>query len=596
MLAIVAWRHAIARSGIEFIRGSVSDGVLEPCCGTLIEHHPHHLLVSTRGFLSSLACRIWPNSRFVNPIVHGVSNPSLAVRRSGMSMPPSPRRAWLGVAVLALPCMITVMDLTVLNLAVPRITSALEPSGTQLLWIIDIYGFMLAGALIPIGGLGDRVGRRKLLLIGAAAFGMASAMAAFSTTALMLIAARALLGLAGAAVVPSTLSLLSTLFEDATERTRAIGVWGASFAVGAAIGPLVGGVLLEHYWWGSVFLVGVPVMLMLVLVGPRLLPEYRDVAAGRPDLLSGVLSIAAILLVIYGLKQVAQDGVAGLSVAAMLVGIALAIVFVLRQRHLADPIVDLSLFRNRAFNVSLGSNVLNVFVSFGSFILISQYLQLVLGLSPLAAGLLSLPASMLAIAGPMLSPKLAERLGMRLALTGLLAITAVGFAVQTLVGGSFAVVTVAVGWALWAFGGSAAATLTTDTVIGSARPERAGAVSALAQTGAELGGALGIAVLGSLGGAIYRGRLASALPDGLSPEAASAARDTLGGALSVASQLADPAAAATLVLGAQQAMTTAVQVTCGISCVISIVAALAVALCFEAPHRERELEPCAAAA
>src|SRR5438552_4232742 len=404
-----------------------------------------------------------------------------------MSTPTGPRRAWLGVAVLALPCMITVMDLTVLNLAVARITSDLKPTGTQLLWIIDIYGFMLAGALIPVGGLGDRIGRRKLLLIGAVAFGSASALAAFSASALMLIAARALLGLAGAALVPSTLSLISTLFEDAAQRTKAIGVWGASFAVGAAVGPLVGGVLLEHFWWGSVFLVGVPIMVLLVIVGPMVLPEFRDPGAGRPDLLSGLLSIASMLAAIYGLKQVVQDGLTWFPVLSMLVGIGLAVSFMRRQQILADPMLDLTLFRNRTFNVSLASNVLNVFVSFGSFILISQYLQLVLGLSPLEAGVLSVPASLLAIAGPMLSPVLAQRIGMRLSLAGLLGIAAVGFAVQTLVGGPLAVVTVAVGWALWALGGSAAATLTTGTIIGSARPERAGAGSALAQTGAEIG-------------------------------------------------------------------------------------------------------------
>jgi len=512
-----------------------------------------------------------------------------------MSTPTGSRRAWFGVAVLALPCMITVMDLTVLNLAVPRLTSALKPTGTQLLWIIDIYGFMLAGTLIPVGGLGDRIGRRKLLLIGAVAFGAASALAAFSTSAVMLIAARALLGVAGAALVPSTLSLISTLFEDAAQRTKAIGVWGASFAVGAAVGPLVGGVLLEHFWWGSVFLVGVPIMVLLVIVGPMVLPEFRDPGAGRPDLLSGLLSIASMLAAIYGLKQVVQDGLTWFPVLSMLVGIGLAVSFMRRQQILADPMLDLTLFRNRTFNVSLASNVLNVFVYFGSFILISQYLQLVLGLSPLQAGVLSVPASLLAIAGPMLSPVLAQRIGMRLSLAGLLGIAAVGFAVQTLVGGPLAVVTVAVGWALWALGGSAAATLTTGTIIGSARPERAGAVSALAQTGAELGGALGIAVLGSLGTAIYRGMVAAAIPDGLSPELAAAARDTLGGALSVASQLADPAASATLVLTAQHALTISVQVTSALGAAISIATAVAVKIYLSAPRcecQESSLAPC----
>jgi DHA2 family multidrug resistance protein-like MFS transporter len=250
--------------------------------------------------------------------------------------------------------------------------------------------------------------------------------------------------------------------------------------------------------------------------------------------------------------------------------------FIRRQGQLADPMIDLSLFQNRAFSVAFSSNVLNVFVSFGSFILISQYLQLVLGLSPIQAGLLSLPASLLAIAGPMLSAYLSERVGLRFSLAGLLGIAGLGFALQTLVGGSTAVLFVAAGWALWAFGGSAAATLSTSTIIGAARPERAGAVSALGQTGGELGGALGIAMLGSLGTLIYRAAVASALPTGISPEMASAARDTLGGALSVANQLSDAAAAATLVATAQDGLTAAVQLVCGISAVVMLLTAIAV--------------------
>jgi DHA2 family multidrug resistance protein-like MFS transporter len=493
-----------------------------------------------------------------------------------MSTPKAPRSAWIGLAVLALPCMITVMDLTVLNLAVPHLSAALKPTGTQLLWIIDIYGFMLAGALIPIGGLGDRIGRRKLLLIGAAAFGGASTLAAFSTSPLMLIGTRALLGLAGAALGPSTLSLIRTMFEDDTERTRAIGIWGASFAVGAAIGPLIGGIVLEHFWWGAVFLVGVPIMALVLVVGPIVLPEYRDPDAGRSDILSALLSITSVLAVIFGLKQMVQDGLGPTSVIAILLGLVLAATFIRRQQLLADPMLDLTLFRRPSFSVALASNLLNVFVSFGSFVLVSQYLQLVLGLSPLQAGLLSLPASALAIVGPMLSPVLVQRVGLPMALAALLTVAAVGFGIQSLLGGPLAPLVVATGWALWALGGSAAATLTTDTIIGSAPAERAGTVSALGQAGAELGGALGIAILGSLGTAIYRGAVAGALPDTISPALAATARDTLGGALTVAAQLADPGAAATLVQTAQGALTTAVQATSAIGAVVSFSSALAV--------------------
>jgi MFS transporter, DHA2 family, multidrug resistance protein len=236
-------------------------------------------------------------------------------RNSGspISDPPAKatRREWIGLAVIALPCLLYSMDLTVLNLAVPHLSAALRPSSAQLLWIVDIYGFMIAGSLIPMGTLGDRIGRRRLLLVGAAAFGVASVLAAFSTSANRLSAARAVLGIAGATLAPSTLSLIRNMFLDPEQRTAAIGVWITSYSVGGAIGPILGGLLLQHFWWGSVFLLGVPVMVLLLLVGPVLLPEYRDPNAGRPDVISAAQSLFAILLVIYGLKQIAQDVWAG---------------------------------------------------------------------------------------------------------------------------------------------------------------------------------------------------------------------------------------------------------------------------------------------
>src|SRR5512145_1867116 len=222
--------------------------------------------------------------------------------------PRAGRKEWLGLAVLALACVVYAMDLTVLHLAVPTLSEDLKPTSSQLLWIVDIYGFMVAGALITMGTLGDRIGRRRLLMIGAAAFGVASVIAAFSTSAGMLIATRALLGLAGATLAPSTLSLIRNMFHDPDQRRVAIGVWVTSYSVGGAIGPLLGGILLQYFWWGSVFLIGVPVMVLLLAVGPVLLPEFRDPRAGRLDLASAALSLGAVLAAIWGLKRIAEHG------------------------------------------------------------------------------------------------------------------------------------------------------------------------------------------------------------------------------------------------------------------------------------------------
>ncbi|MGH7463400.1 MAG: MFS transporter, partial [Longimicrobiales bacterium] len=258
--------------------------------------------------------------------------------------PKATRREWIGLAVIALPCLLYAMDLTVLNLAVPSISADLKPSASQLLWIVDIYGFMVAGLLITMGTLGDRIGRRRLLLMGAAAFGIASVLAAFSTSAEMLIAMRAVLGVAGATLAPSTLSLIRNMFHDAGERTVAIGIWVSSHSAGAAIGPALGGVLLEYFWWGSVFLAGVPVMILLLAVGPMLLPEYRDPNAGRIDLTSAALSLAAILATIYGLKRIAEDGLGWFPVLSILCGAAIGVAFLRRQGRLPDPLIDLRLF------------------------------------------------------------------------------------------------------------------------------------------------------------------------------------------------------------------------------------------------------------
>ena len=344
------------------------------------------------------------------------------------------RREWISLAVLTLPCLLYAMDLTVLNLAVPHLSQDLRPSSTELLWIVDIYGFVAAGSLVTMGTLGDRIGRRRLLLIGAAAFGVTSLLAAWSTSAAMLIAARALLGLAGATVAPSTLSLIRNMFVDSRQRTVAVSVWITSFSVGGAIGPLLGGVLLEWFWWGSVFLLAVPVMALLLVLGPLLLPEFRDPRAGRLDLVSAALSVAAVLAVIFGLKQLARDGLGWLPASSVVAGLAAGVLFVRRQQGLADPLLDLRLFRSAAFTTALTTNLLSFFTGFGALLFIAQYLQLVLGLSPLTAGLWMLPSSAGSVLGSMLTPVLARRVrpafvmvvGLRLAAAGLGLFTLLG--------------------------------------------------------------------------------------------------------------------------------------------------------------------------
>ena len=319
------------------------------------------------------------------------------------------QREWIGLAVLTLAALVYAMDLTVLNLAIPRISEELQPSSVQLLWILDIYGFLVAGLLITMGTLGDRIGRRLLLLGGAAFFALASLGAAFSTSADMLIASRAIMGIAGATIAPSTLSLIFTMFQDPKQRTTAIGFWIAAYSAGGAIGPVLGGILLEFFWWGSVFLIGVPVMGLLLLLGPRSLPEYKDPNARRLDLRSAALSLLAILGVVYGLKQIAQDGVSALPFGAILGGLVLGFIFVRRQLRLESPIIDVTLFKIRAFSASLATYFLSIFVVVGYFLLIGQYLQLVLGLSPLTAALWSLPSAIGFIVGSVTAPHYIHR-------------------------------------------------------------------------------------------------------------------------------------------------------------------------------------------
>jgi MFS transporter, DHA2 family, multidrug resistance protein len=506
--------------------------------------------------------------------------------------PRAGRREWTGLAVLALACLLYAMDLTVLHLAVPSLSADLQPSSSQLLWITDIYGFMVAGFLVTMGTLGDRIGRRRLLLVGAAAFGVVSVLAALSTSSEMLIASRALLGIAGATLAPSTLSLIFSMFADPRQRSTAIGIWITSFSAGGAIGPVLGGVLLERFWWGSVFLLALPVMALLLVLGPRVLPEYRDPDAGRLDLVSAALSLVAVLAVVFGLKLIAQDGIGWLAVSATLVGLVVGVVFVRRQLTLADPMIDLRLFRIQAFNASLATNLLGIFIVVGYFLFVAQYLQLVLGLSPLEAGLWSLPSAGGFIIGSNLAPRILRRVRPAFVIGAGLAMAAIGLGVLTQVGGSpNADLAILAGASLVVSLGLAPVfTATTDLIVGSAPPERAGAASGISETGAELGGALGIAILGSIGVAVYRGELADALPAGVPSEAAAIARETLGGAVGVAGQLPEGVGTA-LLAAAREAFIQGLQLTAALSAAIALGIAVLATVLLRAVSASSQAEP-----
>jgi DHA2 family multidrug resistance protein-like MFS transporter len=495
--------------------------------------------------------------------------------------PRATRKEWIGLVALALPCLLYAMDLTVLNLAVPHLTADLKPSSAELLWIIDIYGFVLAGALIPMGVLGDRIGRRKLLLIGAAFFGGASILAAFAHSVPFLIAARACLGVAAATLAPSTLSLIRNMFLDDKERTFAIGIWISSFSAGGAIGPVLGGLLLEYFWWGSVFLLNVPIMALLLVIGPKLLPEYRDEKAGRPDIPSALLSLGTVLAVIYGIKRLAQEGLThpqGIWQALLVIlgGLVIGFFFVRRQNRLAVPFVDLSLFRNRAFSAALGVNIASVFAAFGSWLFVAQYIQLVMGLTPLEAGLWSSPSGFAFIAASMLTPQFLKVARPAYVMGAGLLLTALSFALIAQAGNGASpredIALVVTAFVVMSLGLSPVFTLTTDLIVGAVPPERAGVASGMAETSAEFGGALGIAVLGSVMTALYRHGLGEVLPPDLPAQAAAAARDTLGGALATADTLA-PAAGAALAAAARAVYIDAFQIISWTCAALTFVAA-----------------------
>ncbi|MFF0741230.1 MFS transporter [Streptomyces sp. NPDC004111] len=449
-----------------------------------------------------------------------------------------------------LPLLLVSMDVSVLYFAIPFISQDLAPSATQQLWILDVYGFVLSGLLITMGALGDRIGRRRLLLSGAVAFGAASVTAAYATTPEMLVAARVLLGIGGATLMPSTLALIRNLFRDPGQRAKAVTLWTSVMAAGISLGPVLSGVLLEHFWWGSVFLINLPAMLLLLVLAPFLLPEFRSPSRPAFDVPSALLSLAAVLPVVYGIKELAKDGLHPMPLVHVAAGAAVALVFVRRQRTLAQPMIDLAMIRGRHFGGAVVTNVLAMFATIGFSVFFNQYLQSVLGMRPLEAALWSLVPSGAAFVFAPAGAALAGRIDRAYVMTGGFVLAAAGFGWLTQVRTDSPLWFVLTGSAIYVAGIITAMTLANEMALGAAPPERAGAAAAVVESGTEFGGALGMAILGSIGAAVYTREMAGEGPAAV-PEAV---RETLGGAVAAAHRL-PTAQAESLLASAREAFT-----------------------------------------
>ena len=483
-------------------------------------------------------------------------------------------REWAALVVLMLPVLLISVDNTVLNFALPEISRELRPTGTQLLWMVDAYPLVLAGLLVPMGALGDRVGRRRLLLVGSTGFAAVSALAAFAPTGEALVAARALLGLFGSMLMPATLSLLRNIFHDPTQRRAAIAVWATGFSAGGILGPVVGGFLLQHFWWGSVFLLAVPVLLPLLVLAPVLVPESRNPAPGPVDVPSAALIMTAMVALVHGIKDLGGDGPSAGVLAAAVLAVAAGALFVRRQLRSPVPMLDLRLFRHAPFTGGLLNNLVASTTFIGFLFFVSQYLQLVEGLPPLEAGLALLPGAVVTIVSGLLVVHVVGVVPPALVLGGGLLVMASGFLLVLLgdlSGGAVLVVALVV----IGLGSGAAQTIAGDLILTEVAPEQAGAASAISETAYELGAGLGVAVLGTAVTATYAARVA--VPPGLDPGQAATASETLGGAVDVAAALG-PDASGELLASSVAAFEAGVHLSAGIGAALLAGTAVAVGL------------------
>ena len=441
-------------------------------------------------------------------------------------------RGWAALVVLMLPVLLVSVDNTVLSFALPAIALDLAPSSAQQLWIIDAYPLVLAGLLVTMGTLGDRFGRRRMLMIGATGFAAVSVLAAFAPTAMLLIAARAAMGVFGAMLMPSTLSLLRSIFTDRKQRRFAIAVWASMFSAGAALGPIVGGILLEHFAWGSVFLMSVPVLVPLLVLAPLLVPESHDPSPGRIDPLGIALSMLTMVPVVYAIKETAVHGIGVLPLLLVLAGVGFGVLFVRRQLNAESPMLDMRLFARGTFSGALLVNLLSVVALVGFLFFVAQHLQLVVGLSPLHAGLALVPGMAAMIVAGLSVVPIASRIAPRIVVPVALAFSVAGYLLVAATAEGAAVAPLIGAFVLLGMGIGAAETVSNDLILASAPPAKAGAASAVSETAYELGAVLGTAVLGGILTAGYRSGIV--LPAGLPADAADAARETLAGAMAAA--------------------------------------------------------------
>ncbi|OLF13205.1 MFS transporter [Actinophytocola xinjiangensis] len=483
------------------------------------------------------------------------------------------RREWAALAVLSLAAMLMTFDMFVLLLALPDLSADLRPSTVEQLWILDIYGFVVGGFLVTMGTLGDRIGRRRLLQLGAIFFAVASIIAAYAPTAELLIAARALLGLAGATLAPSTLALISNMFRDPAQMGQAIGIWAGSFALGSILGPVVGGFMLAHFWWGSVFLIAVPVMVVLLVLLPILVPEFKSPDAPKLDLASAALSLGAMLGFIYFIKELSRYGLEPLSTAIGLAGVALGIVFAKRQLRLANPMLDLSMFRNRKFSTMLVGLLLYGIVGASCLLFMTQFFTSVSNLSPLQAALCLLPGMVVAVASSMIAPLVARRVRPAYLIGYGLFGVAAAFIWFSQIDATSGPLPLIIGYAIIGLCDGPLVSLGTGLVISAAPPEKAGQSSSMAQVSNEAGAALGVALLGSVGSLVYISQLDATMPADVPAAAADAARENVAGAVAEAGQLAEPARTDLLDV-ARDAFTSGVNVFGWVAAVVVVAAAV----------------------